>query len=186
VTVVAIPSQPALLMRPCVSFARPSVLSPRASRAILHSRHPADCILPILVRKLAVGVFPATAIPNRLLRCHGIFLSLKYFPDLGGAAIWAALRTKTRSSRAVATHSTARASCAYKGSGIWAVWAAQHLPRFIRPKHWMSIIHISVSLLNARGVCQSDGRKDTVYLSTVAVIHSYQDWKDKSCDRRRG
>ena len=67
VTVVAIPAQPALLMWPCVSSARPSVLSPRASRAILHSRHPADCILPILVRKLAVRVFPATAIPNRLL-----------------------------------------------------------------------------------------------------------------------
>jgi len=50
VAVVAIPSQPALLMWPCVSAARSSVLSPRASRAILHSRHPADCILPILVR----------------------------------------------------------------------------------------------------------------------------------------
>jgi len=56
VTVVAIPSQPALLMWPCVTSAKPSVLSPRASRAILHSRHSADCILPILVRKLAVGV----------------------------------------------------------------------------------------------------------------------------------
>jgi len=44
VTVAAIPSQPALLMWPCVSSARPSVLSPRASRTILHSRHPADCI----------------------------------------------------------------------------------------------------------------------------------------------
>ena len=30
-------------------------------------------ILPILVRKVVVGVFPATAIPNRLLRCHGNF-----------------------------------------------------------------------------------------------------------------
>ena len=37
--VVAIPSQPALLMWPCVSSTRLSVLSPRASRAILHSRH---------------------------------------------------------------------------------------------------------------------------------------------------
>ena len=44
VTVDVIPSQPALLMRPCVSAARPSVLSPRASHAILQSRHPADCI----------------------------------------------------------------------------------------------------------------------------------------------
>ena len=43
-----------------------------------NSRHPAYCILPILVRKLAVGVIPATAILNRLLRCHGIFLSLRY------------------------------------------------------------------------------------------------------------
>jgi len=68
ITVVAIASQPALLMSPDISAARPSVLSPRAFGAILHSRHPADCILPILVRKLAVNVFPATAIPNRLLR----------------------------------------------------------------------------------------------------------------------
>jgi len=45
VTVVAIPSQHALLMWPCVSAARLSVLSPRASRAILHSQHPADCIV---------------------------------------------------------------------------------------------------------------------------------------------
>ena len=35
--------------------------------------HPADCILPILVRKLAVGVFPATTIPNRL------FVELSFF-----------------------------------------------------------------------------------------------------------
>ena len=28
------------------------MLSPRASRAILHSRHPADCILPILVEQI--------------------------------------------------------------------------------------------------------------------------------------
>ena len=50
------------------------MLSPRASSAILHSRHPADCILPILVRKLAVGVIPATAIPNRLL-AMGFFVT---------------------------------------------------------------------------------------------------------------
>ena len=55
VTVVAIPSQPALLRSPCVSAARLSALSPWASRAVLHNRHRADCILPILVRKLAVG-----------------------------------------------------------------------------------------------------------------------------------
>ena len=59
-----------------------AVLSPWAFGAILHSRHSADCILPILIKKLAVGVFPATAIPNRLLRLHGILLSLKYFPSI--------------------------------------------------------------------------------------------------------
>jgi len=95
VTDVAIPSQPALLMWPCVSSARPSVLSPRASRAILHSRRPADCILPILVRKLAVGVFPATAIPNRLLRCHGIFLSLRYFPSINLPASYLNMKSAT-------------------------------------------------------------------------------------------
>ena len=68
VTIVAISLQPALLMWPCVSAARPSVLLPWASHAVLNSRHPVDCILPILDRKLAVGVFPATAISNRLLR----------------------------------------------------------------------------------------------------------------------
>ena len=72
----------AVIQVPLVHSARLSLLSPRASRAILHSRHPADCILPILVRKLAVGVCPATAIPNRLLRRHGIFLSLRYFPSI--------------------------------------------------------------------------------------------------------
>jgi len=66
VTVVAIPSQPALLlMWQCVSAARSSVLSPRASRAILHSWHPADCILPILVRKLAVGTATRKRVQNK-------------------------------------------------------------------------------------------------------------------------
>ena len=80
VNVFAIPLQPAQFMWPCVSAARPSVLSPRATRAILHGRHPAVCILPILVRELAVGVFSATAIPNHLLGFHGIFSSLHTSP----------------------------------------------------------------------------------------------------------
>jgi len=67
-----IPLQPAPLMWPCVSATRPSVFSSCASRAILHSRHLADCILPILVIWLAIGVFPAIAIAKRLLRFHGI------------------------------------------------------------------------------------------------------------------
>jgi len=60
---------------PCVSAARPSVLSPWASHTILHSRHPAaaDCILPILVTKLAVSVFSATAIPSRFFASMGFF-----------------------------------------------------------------------------------------------------------------
>jgi len=48
-TVIAISSQPALVMWPCVSAARQSVLLPRASHAIVRSRYPADCVLPILV-----------------------------------------------------------------------------------------------------------------------------------------
>jgi len=84
VTVVAIPSQPALLMWLCVSAARPSLLSPRA---ILRSWHPADYISPILVRKLSVSVFPATAIPNRLLRFRvfeskfGVLREIRKFGD---------------------------------------------------------------------------------------------------------
>jgi len=95
VTIVAIPSQSALLMWQCVLSARPSVLSPRASRTILHSRHPADCILPISVRKLAVVVFPATVIPNCLLRRHGIFWSLRYFLSISLPASCLSMKSAT-------------------------------------------------------------------------------------------
>jgi len=82
ITPVAIPSQPALLMSQYVSTVRPSVLPPRAPRAILHSRHPVDYILPIFNRVswLAVGVIPATLISKRLL-CPMKFVSpvLRYF-----------------------------------------------------------------------------------------------------------
>jgi len=57
-----------------ICFNRPAVLSLRASRAILHSRQPADCILPVFVSWLATGVIPVTYIPKRLLRLHGICL----------------------------------------------------------------------------------------------------------------
>ena len=77
VTVVGILSQPALLMWKCVSAVWLPVLSPRASVAILHSRHHADYILPILVKKMAFGVIPATAVPKHLLGFHRICLSLK-------------------------------------------------------------------------------------------------------------
>jgi len=53
-----------------------------------YSAKPTPCwlhlayLVKILVSKAAVGVFPATAILNRLLRFHEIFLSLKYFPKI--------------------------------------------------------------------------------------------------------
>jgi len=59
-----------------------SLLGPLVLRSDLPSHHHAHCILPILVRKVVVGVFPATAIPKRLLRFHRICLSLKYFPSI--------------------------------------------------------------------------------------------------------
>jgi hypothetical protein len=33
---------------------------------------------------------------------------------------------------------------------------------------------------------KSDGTKDTLYMRTIAMIHSFQDWKDKSRNRRGG
>jgi len=81
VTVVAIPSQPALLMWPCVSSARLSVLSPRACHAIQHSRQSADCILPILVRKTGYWCISCRRHPNCLLRCHGIVFVTQILPQ---------------------------------------------------------------------------------------------------------
>ena len=46
---------------------------------ILYSQHPANCILPILVRKLAATVIPATTSPS-LLRFHGIVGYSNTFP----------------------------------------------------------------------------------------------------------
>ena len=77
VTVVGILLQPALLVWPCVSAVWLPVLSPRASVAILRSRHSADYILPILVRQLNVAVITDTAVPKRLLGFHRICSSLK-------------------------------------------------------------------------------------------------------------
>jgi len=97
VTVVAIPSQTALLMWLCVSSARPSVISPRVSCAILHSQHPADCILRILVRKQAVVVISATDILKCLLRFQKkmeFFCHSNHFPTwtfLHPVAAWSLL-----------------------------------------------------------------------------------------------
>ena len=96
VTVVVILSQLALLMwRYILAAARPSVLSPRASRFLLHSRHPAGCVLPIFVRKPAVGVISATRIPKRLRRFHGICSSLKYYPSINFPASCLSIKSDT-------------------------------------------------------------------------------------------
>ena len=97
VIVFAIPSQPALLISPYVSAAKLSILLPKASRTFLHSRHPADCILPIVATWLAGGVIlsPATAIPRRLLCLHGICLSLKHLPCVNFPACCLSIKSAT-------------------------------------------------------------------------------------------
>ena len=56
VTVVAIPSQKALLMCPCVSSGKFSVLAPHCSRALLHNLQlSSDCCL-IVASHLATGM----------------------------------------------------------------------------------------------------------------------------------
>ena len=82
-----------------VCFSRQTVS--RASHAILHSRHPVDCLLPnrpvgpILSRIRAVGILPATAIPKRLLCFHGICLSLKYFLSINLPASCLSMKSST-------------------------------------------------------------------------------------------
>jgi len=69
-------SAPMTRMFLCCSFASASFTykNPSSLSVDLHSWHPADWILPILVWKLSIGVFPVTAVPNLLLRlgffCH--------------------------------------------------------------------------------------------------------------------
>ena len=57
--------------------------------------HPADCVLPILVSWLEIRVIPATAIPKRLLRLHGICLSLKYLPSINFPASCLGMKSAT-------------------------------------------------------------------------------------------
>ena len=100
VTVVAIPSQPALLMWPWpyVSTAGLSVLLPHASRNLeflLHSRHPADLAYFGKLTHL-LAVIPSTAMPNHLLRLHGTFLSLKYMPNKIFPASCLSMKSPTR------------------------------------------------------------------------------------------
>jgi len=67
----------------------------RSSRTLLHSRHPAGCILPVLTSWLAVGVISTTAIFKRLLHLHGLYLSLKCFTSLNFPALYLSMESNT-------------------------------------------------------------------------------------------
>ena len=67
VTVVAIPSQKALLLRAYVSSGKFSVLAPRCSRALLHNLQLAFDRCLIFASHLAIGMIPAIAMISRLL-----------------------------------------------------------------------------------------------------------------------
>jgi len=66
VTVVAIPSQKALLMCPYVSSDKFSVLAPRCSRALLHNLQLTFDRCLTFASYLATGMIPAIAIISRL------------------------------------------------------------------------------------------------------------------------
>jgi len=80
VTVVAIPSQKALLMCPYVSSGTFSVLAPRCSRVLLHNLQLTSDRCLIFASHLATGMIPASAIISHLLCLQGTRGSFKYFP----------------------------------------------------------------------------------------------------------
>jgi len=82
VTVVAIPSQQALLMCQYVSSGTFSMLAPRCSGALLHNIKLTSerCLIFALASHLATGMIPAIAIISRLLCLQGTRGSFKYFP----------------------------------------------------------------------------------------------------------
>jgi len=80
VTVVAIPSQKALLMCPYVSSGKFSVLAPHCSCAFLHNLQLTFDRCLIFASHLATGLIPAVAIISRLLCLQGTLGSFKYFP----------------------------------------------------------------------------------------------------------
>jgi len=80
VTVVAIPSQKALLMCPYVSSSKFSVLAPRCSRALLHNLQLTSDRCLTFASHLATGMIPAIAIISRLLCLQWTRGSFKYFP----------------------------------------------------------------------------------------------------------
>jgi len=80
VTVVAIPSQKALLMCPYVSSGKYLVLAPRCSCAFLHNLQiTSDCCL-IFASHLSTRMVSAIAIISRLLCLQGTRGLFKYFP----------------------------------------------------------------------------------------------------------
>jgi len=79
-TVIAIPSQKALLMCPYVSSGKLSVLAPHCSRALLHNLQLTSDRYLIFASYLATGMIPAIAIISRLLCLQGTRKSFKYFP----------------------------------------------------------------------------------------------------------
>jgi len=80
VTVVAIPSQKALLICSYVSSGKFSVLAPRCSRALWHNLQLISHRCLIFARHLATRMIPAIAIISRLLCLQGTRGSFKYFP----------------------------------------------------------------------------------------------------------
>ena len=70
-TVVAIPSQKALLMCPYVSSGKFCVLAPRCSRALLHNLQPTSDRCLIFASHLATGMIPAIVIISCLLCLQG-------------------------------------------------------------------------------------------------------------------
>jgi len=79
-TVVAIPSQKALLMCPYVSSSKFSVLASCSSRALLHNLQLTSDPCWIFASHLAIGMIPAIAIISGLLCLQGTRGSFKYFP----------------------------------------------------------------------------------------------------------
>jgi len=80
VTVVAIPSQKALLMCPYVSSGKFSVLAPSCSCALLHNLQLTSDRCLIFASHLATGVIPAITIISRLLCLQRTRGSFRYFP----------------------------------------------------------------------------------------------------------
>jgi len=79
VTVVAIPSQKALLMCPYVSSGKFSMLVLRCYGALLHNLQPTPDRCLIFASHLATGMIPAIAIIFRLLCLQGTRGSFRYF-----------------------------------------------------------------------------------------------------------